>query len=175
MVVFLFSLRKTLAPLESHPKYHHKVIGGNFRLDALQAAILLVKLKYLDQWTKRRRENAHTYRELFAGKGIEQAGLPYEGKGRHIYNQFVIKVGPERDELRACLSQNGIGTEIYYPAPLHVQECFRYLGYKREDCPVALEAAAKTLALPIFPELRYEQLEYIVETIHSFYKTRKIS
>ena len=157
----------------SEPKYYHKVIGGNFRLDALQAAILLVKLNHLDQWTEKRRENASTYRALFADKGLDHVELPYEGRGRHIYNQFVIKVGPERDGLRAYLSEQGIGTEVYYPVPLHAQECFSYLGYRPEDCPAALDAAARTFALPIYPELEYEQLEYIVKTIHSFYKAHK--
>ncbi|UCE34914.1 MAG: DegT/DnrJ/EryC1/StrS family aminotransferase [Deltaproteobacteria bacterium] len=157
----------------SEPKYYHKVIGGNFRLDALQAAILLVKLNHLDQWTEKRRENARTYRALFADKGLEQVELPYEHRGRHIYNQFVIKVGPERDGLRAYLSKQGIGTEVYYPVPLHAQECFSYLGYRPEDCPVATDAAARTLALPIYPELEYEQLEYIVDSIYSFYKAHK--
>jgi dTDP-4-amino-4,6-dideoxygalactose transaminase len=157
----------------SEPKYYHKVIGGNFRLDALQAAILLVKLNHLDQWTEKRRENARTYRALFADKGLEHVELPYEHRGRHIYNQFVIKVGRERDGLRAYLSEWGIGTEVYYPVPLHAQECFSYLGYRPEDCPAALDAAERTLALPIYPELGYEQLEYIVRTIHSFYKAHK--
>ncbi len=157
----------------SKPKYYHKVIGGNFRLDALQAAILLVKLNHLDQWTEKRGENARTYRTLFADQGLEHVELPYETHGRHIYNQFVIKVGPERAALRSYLSEQGIGTEVYYPVPLHTQECFSYLGYRPEDCPVALDAAAKTVALPIYPELKNEQLEYIVETIRSFYKAHK--
>jgi dTDP-4-amino-4,6-dideoxygalactose transaminase len=154
----------------SHPKYYHKVIGGNFRLDALQAAILLVKFNYLDQWTEKRRENARIYRELFTKKDIGEARLPLENKGRHIYHQFVIKVDQNRDELRRYLLNQGIGCEIYYPVPLHVQECFRYLGYRPEDCPVSIEAAAKTIALPIYPELKYEQIEFIVEKISSFYK-----
>ncbi len=155
----------------SQPKYYHKVIGGNFRLDALQAAILLVKLKYLDQWTERRRENARLYRNLFEQQCIEQIELPAENKGRHIYNQFVIKVGAERDEVKKYLADQGIGTEIYYPVPLHVQECFRYLGYRPGDCPISVDAAARTIALPIYPELRLDQIEYIVEKICSFYKT----
>jgi len=154
----------------SQPKYYHKAIGGNFRLDALQAAILLVKFRYLDQWTEKRRENARIYRELFASKGIEEIRLPFENKGRHIYNQFVIKVDRNRDELKQYLINQEIGCEIYYPVPLHVQECFRYLGYRPEDCPVSVEAAAQTLALPIYPELTYEQIEYIVEKISLFYK-----
>ena len=154
----------------SQPKYHHKVVGGCFRLDDLQAAILLVKLNYLDKWTGKRRENARLYRELFARKGIEQIELPFESEGRHIYNQFVIKISQKRDELKTYLTNQGIGCEIYYPVPLHIQECFRYLGYRPEDCPVSIEAAARTIALPVYPELRYEQIEYVVEKIGSFVK-----
>ena len=154
----------------SQPKYYHRTIGGNFRLDALQAAILLVKFRYLDQWTEKRRENARIYRELFARKGLEEIELPFEKKGRHIYHQFVVKVDRNRDELKQYLVNQGIGCEIYYPVPLHVQECFRYLGYRPEDCPVSVEAAAQTIALPIYPELKYEQIEYIVEKISTFYK-----
>lgn len=154
----------------SQPKYHHKLIGGCFRLDDLQAAILLVKFNYLDRWTEKRRENACTYRELFAKRGIEAIELPFENKGRHIYNQFVIKISHKRDELKRYLTNQGIGCEIYYPVPLHIQECFRYLGYRAEDCPVSIEAAAKTIALPVYPELRYEQIEYIVEKIGTFLK-----
>ena len=154
----------------SQPKYHHKVVGGCFRLDDLQAAILLVKFNYLDEWTGKRRENARLYRELFAKKGIEQIELPFESEGRHIYNQFVIKISQKRDELKTYLTNQGIGCEIYYPVPLHIQECFRYLGYRPEDCPVSIEAAARTIALPVYPELRYEQIEYVVENIGSFCK-----
>ena len=154
----------------SQPKYYHKVIGGNFRFDALQAGILLIKFRYLEQWTEKRRKNARIYRELFARKGTEGIELPFEGKGRHIYNQFVIKIHQKRDELKRYLTNQGIGCEIYYPVPLHIQECFLYLGYRPEDCPVSLEAAAKTIALPIYPELREEQIEYIVEKISSFYR-----
>ena len=154
----------------SQPKYYHRTIGGNFRLDALQAAILLVKFRYLDQWTEKRRENARIYRELFARKGLEEIEFPFEKKGRHIYHQFVVKVDRNRDELKQYLVNQGIGCEIYYPVPLHVQECFRYLGYRPGDCPISIEAAAKTIALPIYPELTYEQIEYIVEKISSFYK-----
>ena len=154
----------------SQPKYYHKVIGGCFRLDDLQAAILLVKFNYLDEWTEKRRQNARTYRELFARRGSEGIKLPFENKGRHIYNQFVISISQRRDELRRYLTNQGIGCEVYYPVPLHIQECFRYLGYRPEDCPVSVEAAAKTIALPVYPELRYEQIEYVVEKISSFCK-----
>jgi len=129
---------KIIRDYGSDPKYYHKVIGGNFRLDALQAAILLVKFNYLDQWTEKRRENARIYRELFTKKDIGEVRLPLENKGRHIYNQFVIKVDQKRDELRRYLLNQGIGCEIYYPVPLHIQECFRYLGYRPEDCPVSI-------------------------------------
>jgi dTDP-4-amino-4,6-dideoxygalactose transaminase len=165
-----FQRLKIMRAHGSQPKYYHKVIGGNFRFDALQAGILLVKFRYLEQWTEKRRKNARIYRELFARKGIEGIELPFEGKGRHIYNQFVIKIHQKRDELKRYLTDQGIGCEIYYPVPLHIQECFLYLGYRPEDCPVSLEAAAKTIALPIYPELRAEQIEYIVEKISSFYR-----
>ena len=166
----VFQRLKIMRSHGSQPKYYHKVIGGNFRLDDLQAAILLVKFNYLEGWTEKRRENARIYRELFARKGIEGIEPPVENKGRHIYNQFVIKIGQKRDVLKGYLTDQGIGCEIYYPVPLHIQECFRYLGYRPEDCPVSVEAAAKTIALPVYPELRYEQIEYVVEKISSFYK-----
>lgn len=151
------------------PKYYHKIIGGNFRLDALQAAILIVKLKYLDDWTARRQENAATYKRLFSETGIEGLVTPTEKQKRHIYNQFVIRVEKERDELRNFLKDKGVGTEIYYPVPLHMQECFHYLGYRPQDFPVTLEASRTTLALPIFPELTNEEIEYIVEVIKKFF------
>jgi len=154
----------------SRPKYYHKVIGGNFRLDSLQAAILLVKLNYLDRWTEKRRVNARIYRDLFAKLDLEEIELPFEGDGRHIYNQFVIKISNKRDDLKNFLSDHGIGSEIYYPVPLHIQECFKHLNYKPEDCPVSVDAAAKTLALPIYSELTFEQIEHVVNTIHSFYR-----
>ncbi len=154
----------------SRPKYYHKVIGGNFRLDSLQAAILLVKLNYLDRWTEKRRVNARIYRDLFAKLDLEEIELPFEGDGRHIYNQFVIKISNKRDDLKNFLSDHGIGSEIYYPVPLHIQECFKHLNYKPGDCPVSVDAAAKTLALPIYSELTFEQIEHVVNTIHSFYR-----
>jgi dTDP-4-amino-4,6-dideoxygalactose transaminase len=161
------------------PKYYNKVVGGNFRLDALQAAILRVKLKYLDQWTEARRHNAARYRALFeeAGVAIEQisaAGdgvvLPFEVPGgRHIYNQFVIRAA-RRDELMAYLKAHKIGTEIYYPVPMHLQECFANLGYSEGDFPLSEAAANETLALPIYPELSEEMLVTVVKTIADFYK-----
>jgi dTDP-4-amino-4,6-dideoxygalactose transaminase len=154
----------------SHPKYYHKLVGGNFRLDAFQAAVISVKLKHLDKWTQSRRENARKYRKLFATVGIDDViKLPVEKEERHIYNQFVICVKDKRDELRLFLNDAGVGTEIYYPIPMHLQECFLALDYKKSDFPVAEYAALHTLALPIYPELSDDQIAYVVEKIKDFY------
>lgn len=153
----------------SSPKYYHKLLGGNFRLDALQAAIVLVKLPYLEKWTAARQANGQRYRELFANQGLDNMiRLPTEKNGRHIYNQFVIRVEKRRDELRQYLHEAGIGTEIYYPIPMHLQPCFKYLNGKKGDFPRAETAADKTLALPIYPELTDEQQAYVVEKIGAF-------
>jgi dTDP-4-amino-4,6-dideoxygalactose transaminase len=158
----------------SRPKYYHKLIGGNFRLDAFQAAVVSIKLKYLDQWTRARQENAQKYRALFSHAGLEDVvELPYEKEDRHIYNQFVIRVGERRDDLRGFLSDAGIGTEVYYPVPLHLQDCFSDLNYKKGDFPQAEHAALHTLALPIYPELSDDQIEYVVEKIKGFYLKKK--
>ena len=155
----------------SKPKYYHRMVGGNFRLDALQAAIVLVKLKYLDDWTAGRQQNAAKYRRLFAEAGLEEfVELPLEKESRHIYNQFVLKVSGDRDQLRQSLAESGIGTEVYYPVALHMQECFADLGYREGDFPVAEEAARQGLALPIYPELTDDQLEYVVKQIGKFYR-----
>ncbi len=153
----------------SKPKYYHRMVGGNFRLDALQAAVLLVKLKYLDQWTERRRRNAELYRSLFSEKGMEEVSLPLDRAMRHIYNQFVIRVQGRRDALRDYLQGCGIGCEIYYPVPLHLQPCYEPLGYEEGRFPVSEAAAKSTLALPIFPELTEQQIEYVVEKIGEFF------
>ncbi len=151
------------------PKYYHKMIGGNFRLDALQAAIVSIKLSHLDNWTKARQENARKYRGLFADACLEDiVKLPVEKENRHIYNQFVISLKQKRDDLRLFLNDAKIGTEIYYPMPLHLQECFSYLNYKKGDFPVAEHAASHTLALPIYPELSDDQQGYVVEKIKEF-------
>ena len=144
----------------------HTVIGGNFRLDELQAAILLVKLNYLQQWNAARRQHAATYETLFRQHGLlEQITLPDAGDGEScIYHQYVIRV-PERDALRAYLATREIDTQVYYPQPLHLQECYRELGYKAGDFPESERAARETLALPVYPELRPAQQEYVVETI----------
>ncbi len=161
----------------SQPKYYHKLIGGNFRLDTIQAAVLNVKLKYLDGWTKRRQENAARYETSFQQSGLVQKGkvrLPepvYRDSGithYHIYNQFVLRV-ERRDDLIAHLKQKGIGAEIYYPVPFHLQECFRYLGHKAGDFPESERAANETIAIPIYPELTMAQQTEVVEAIASFY------
>ncbi len=151
------------------PKYYHKMIGGNFRLDALQAAIVSLKLSHLDKWTSARQENARKYRELFADADIgDMVSLPLEKEHRHVYNQFVISIKGKRDELRLFLNDAKIGTEIYYPVPLHLQECFLYLNCKKGDFPVAEYAASHTLSIPIYPELSYDQQGYVVEKIKDF-------
>jgi dTDP-4-amino-4,6-dideoxygalactose transaminase len=152
------------------PKYFHALIGGNFRLDELQAAVLLVKLEHLDAWTAARQANAAHYDALFAAAGLaERVGLPYRKPGdRHIFNQYVIRT-PHRDELRAHLTAAGVGTEIYYPLPLHEQQCFAYLGHAPDDFPHAHAAAAEVLALPIYPELESGQREHVVRQIAEFF------
>ncbi len=167
----LYEKLKILRTHGASPKYYHKWIGGNFRLDALQAAIVCVKLKYLDQWTEARRQNARTYRALFDAAGLtDRLKLPVENEGRHIYNQFVIQVPQDRDALRSKLKDAGIGTEVYYPVPLHLQECFSDLGYRHGDFPVAEHAAEHSLALPIYPELSNDQQVYVVEHIKKYYQ-----
>lgn len=153
------------------PKYHHAVIGGNFRLDELQAAVLLVKLKHLDGWTARRQENACYYNRAFAKAGLEgHVSTPQWLHGyRHIFNQYVLRVD-RRDQLRDHLTSGRIGSEIYYPIPLHMQKCFDYLGYRPEDCPESYRAASETLAVPIYPELAHEQIQHVIDTIVAFYR-----
>jgi dTDP-4-amino-4,6-dideoxygalactose transaminase len=162
----------------SKPKYYNSMIGGNFRLDTLQAGIVNVKLKYLDGWTKSRQENAKCYVELFQKKGLlemESIALSealYFGTGvshYHIYNQFIIRV-KNRDGLREYLKDEGIGSEVYYPVPFHLQECFKDLEYQKGDFPEAERAANETLGLPIYPELHRDQQQYVLETIKSFYQ-----
>ena len=152
------------------PKYHHAFIGGNFRIDELQAAVLNVKLDHLDAWSRQRAENARVYDEAFARAGLEgQVLTPKALPGfHHIYNQYVIRV-QRRDALREHLAAAGVGTEIYYPIPLHLQKCFEYLGHRAGDFPESERAAQETLALPIYPELTPEQLHYVVERIGAFY------
>ena len=154
-------------------KYVHAVVGGNFRLDALQAAVLRVKAPHLAGWTERRRANAVRYRTLFEQAGLtDRLDLPIEPPGRyHIFNQYVIRTG-QRDALREHLAREGVGTEIYYPVPLHLQTCFAGLGYPRGAFPEAERAAGETLALPIYPELTESQQEYVVHAISGFFEHR---
>jgi dTDP-4-amino-4,6-dideoxygalactose transaminase len=153
------------------PKYFHAFIGGNFRIDELQAAVLNIKLRHLDDWSAARQRNAAYYDAAFAAVGLGTTlKTPHAlAGGRHIYNQYVIRAD-ERDALRQYLAQHGVGTEIYYPVPLHLQQCFATLGGKPGDLPHAEQAAAETLALPIFPELREAQLQYVVEQIAAYYR-----
>lgn len=155
----------------SFERYYHKWIGLNSRLDGFQGAVLRVKLPHLDSWSDNRKANADYYRQLFADAGLsEQLTLPLERENvRHIYNQFVIRVPEKRDELKQFLTGNEIGTDIYYPVSLHLQECFEYLGYRQGDFPESERASRETLAIPIFPELRRDQQEYVVEKIAEFF------
>jgi dTDP-4-amino-4,6-dideoxygalactose transaminase len=161
---------KVLRVHGAKPKYVHHMIGGNFRLDALQASVLMAKMKYLDEWTEKRRENAGLYRFLFQEMGIKGISLPIERHKRHVFNQFVIEVGKGRDLLKAHLIEKGVGCEVYYPVPLHMQECLKPFGYRHQEFQNSDAAAERTLALPIFPELRREEIRYIVEMIKYFNK-----
>ncbi len=163
------ALAERLRLLRSHGaarKYVHACVGGNFRLDALQAAVLRVKLPHLAAWTEARRRNADRYRDLLAPLAATgRVRLPVEPDGcRHIYNQFVIRVG-DRDRVKAGLDARCVGTEIYYPVPFHLQECFRDLGYRKGQFPAAEEAAGCTLALPIYGELTEDQQRFVVDSI----------
>jgi dTDP-4-amino-4,6-dideoxygalactose transaminase len=149
----------------AQPKYYHKWIGGNFRLDALQAAVIRVKLRHLDGWSRKRAENARRYNELFAGS-IVQTPVIADGN-TSIYNQYCIRV-PRRDELRQHLQDRSIGTEVYYPVPLHLQECFAHLGGKPGQLPHSEAAAGEVLALPIYCELTPAQQERVASTILDF-------
>jgi dTDP-4-amino-4,6-dideoxygalactose transaminase len=189
MVVTTDSVRaRALEILRIHggkPKYYHQVIGGNFRLDAIQAAVLTIKLRKLDDWTRGRQQNAAQYRHLLteAGlvvdptrmdpstldmKGVKGVLLPWERAGdRHIYNQFVLRVD-RRDELRAFLSSRSIGNEVYYPVPFHMQPCFTYLGHREGDFLVSEVAAKQSVAIPIYPELSTEMMREVVQALADF-------
>ena len=153
------------------PKYYHALIGGNFRIDELQAAVLNVKLPHLDEWTAGRQRNAAFYDAAFARARLGSAlRTPHVQPGvRHIFNQYGVRVR-DRDALRQHLTDARVGTEIYYPVPLHLQQCFAYLGHRAGDYPVSEQAAAETLALPIFPELTETQLQYVVDSIAAHYR-----
>jgi len=166
------ALAHKAALLRNHgmePKYYHHIVGANFRMDAIQAAVLRVKAPHLTAWTEARRMNAQRYARLFHEAGVEdRVTLPVEPAGyRHIFNQFVIRTAG-RDGLKAYLDRKQIGNEIYYPVPFHLQPCFAYLGYRRGDFPVAERAANESLAIPIYSELTTEQQQTIVEAIAEF-------
>lgn len=183
----LFEKLKIMRVHGGHPKYYHKVIGGNFRIDALQAAVISVKLPHLDAWSANRRENGALYTKLFIEAGLatetgktafaenDKVLLPkavYEKpdvKNYHIFNQYIIRV-EKRDELRDFLTKNEVFTEIYYPVPFHLQECFADLGYKKGDFPEAEFSADYSIALPIYPELSNEQISFVVEKIAEYIK-----
>lgn len=148
------------------PKYYHKIIGGNFRLDTIQAAVVSAKLPHLDDWTAARQRNAKRYDRLFKESGLE-IGTPVVAADRHIFNQYVIRVS-RRDELQAHLKKNGVGTEVYYPVPLHLQECFAYLGHKAGAFPESERAAKETLALPIHPELTESEAQFVAQSVCEF-------
>jgi len=155
----------------SQPKYFHKAIGINSRLDTIQAAILLVKFKYLEKWTAERQKKAERYQELFENslssvKGFKLPTVQFQN--RHIFHQYVIRV-PQRDRLRQFLAEEGIGTDIYYPVPLHLQECYSFLKYRRGDLPNSEKASEEVLALPIYPELTEDQQRVVVNRIKAFY------
>jgi dTDP-4-amino-4,6-dideoxygalactose transaminase len=171
----------------SQPKYYHRIVGGNFRLDAIQAAVVSAKLPHLDGWTAARQRNASRYQELFAASGLTVAdsavyalrgGVSREGSphvflptvttDRHIFNQYVIRVA-RRDELKTALHRKGVATEIYYPVPMHMQECFAFLGHAPGAFPESERAAAETLALPVYPEVTDEQARYVVDCIRDFF------
>ncbi len=152
----------------AEPKYHHSVVGGNFRLDPIQAAALSVKLPHLEKWHSARRANAAYYDELFPAQGVATPVIAHE-REHHIYNQYVIRVPNRRDDFRAFLTANRIGNEVYYPVPFHEQECFKDLGYSRGDFPESEGAASHTVALPIYPELTRAMQDYVIEKTGEFY------
>jgi dTDP-4-amino-4,6-dideoxygalactose transaminase len=173
-------IAKSLKLLRVHgmePRYYHQVVGINSRLDSIQAAVLRVKLPHLDAWTTARQANAARYMELFSQYDLEQhVTVPTdEPRGRHVWNQFVVRIaGGQRDALRSHLTACKIGTEIYYPVPLHLQQCFAYLGWRKGDLPQTETAAEETLALPIFPELEPAELRTVVGRIAEFFKAPQV-
>ncbi len=188
------TLAESMRVLRAHggkPKYHHAVVGGNFRIDALQAALVRVKLPHLDDWTAARQRNAKLYFEILGRESFVDEGGPDRGRepgrgagaakprltlplirpGRHIFNQFVIRISGDgsRDRLQAFLKERGVGTEVYYPVPMHLQKCFETLGHRTGDFPVAEAAARETVAIPIFPELTTAEIEYVAAQIREFF------
>jgi dTDP-4-amino-4,6-dideoxygalactose transaminase len=150
-----------------NPRYFYRMIGGNFRMDNIQGAVLSVKLKYLDEWNKKRKENAAIYDGMFSGTVVKTPQI--ERNNVSIYHQYTI-LAPKRDELQGYLAKQGVGAGIFYPKPLHLQDCFKGLGYKKGDFPAAEELAEKVLSLPIYPELELGQVEYAAKTVLKFYE-----
>jgi dTDP-4-amino-4,6-dideoxygalactose transaminase len=167
----LYEKMKVLRVHGMEPKYYHKLVGGNFRIDALQSAVILAKLPHLEGWVNDRRTNAQNYGKLFKKFSLtDRLTLPKEVFSRHVYNQYIVRVADgKRDALREYLNGQNVACEIYYPVPLHLQECFEDLGHKQGDFPEAEKAAAETLALPVANEVTAEQQEYAVEKIKAFY------
>ena len=165
-------LARKLGSLRLHgttKKYYHEWVGMNSRLDTLQAAIVKVKFRYLDAWTAGRQHNAGLYRNLLSSRGLPvQLPVETDYQTRHVYNQFVISV-PSRDKLKAWLQENGVGTEVYYPLPMHLQPCYNHLGYRENDFPNSEAAARQTLALPVHSALTAEEVEYVSQMVCSFY------
>lgn len=157
---------KILRDHGQNPRYFYKLIGGNFRLDAIQAAVLTVKLKYLDKWNEKRRQNAALYDYIFADSPVRVPKI--DANNVSIYHQYTVTV-PERDKLQKFLGENQIGSAIFYPKPLHLQGCFRELGYRQGDLPVAEKLCSEVLSLPFYPELTEEQIEYVGRTVLKFY------
>jgi dTDP-4-amino-4,6-dideoxygalactose transaminase len=160
----------------AEPKYYHQLIGGNFRLDPIQAVVLSLKLPHLNQWHQQRKKNANRYTDMIRQSGIHEVQTPIaqyqaaELSHEHIYNQYMIRV-PQRDALREFLASQNITTEVYYPIPFHLQECFQYLGYRKGDFPVSEQAAKEVLALPVYPELTEPMQKYVVDSIKKFYQS----
>jgi len=149
-----------------NPRYFYRMLGGNFRLDSIQAAVLGVKLKYLDRWNEKRRQNAAFYDVLFAGSPVKTPKI--DSNNVSIYHQYTVTV-PQRDRLQKFLAENEIGSAVFYPMPLHLQDCFRQLGYRDGDLPVAERLCSQVISLPIYPELKTSQIEYVAETVLKFY------
>ena len=151
-----------------NPKYYHKMIGGNFRLDAIQAAVLGIKLKHLEAWSEKRRQNAELYNNLLADSPVKTPKI--DSNNVCIYHQYTI-TAPQRGQLQQYLSENGVSTSVFYPKPLHLQECFAELGYAKGDLPIAEQLCEQVLSLPVYPELKTEQIEYVASKIIKFYKS----
>ena len=163
------SLAKRVKLLRTHgedPRYFYRVIGGNFRLDAIQGAVLSVKLKYVDKWNEKRRQNAAIYDRIFADSAVK--GPKIDTNNVSTYHQYTVRV-PKREKLQKYLAEKEVSTAVFYPKPLHLQDCFSELGYKKGDLPVSERLCGEVLSLPIYPELKQEQIEYVANTVLRFY------